>query len=101
MASGRRAAVVALAATGLAGCGSWFRPSPVTMDLLFDDRACQKQAPVLLVLLPGANMSPAEMLAQGMVQAVRERAWRWMWWWPTRNSTTSTTAACCSGCGRT
>jgi len=73
MPSGRRAAVVALAATSLAGCGSWFRPSPITMDLLFDDRACQKQAPVLLVLLPGANMSPAEMLEQGMVQAVRDR----------------------------
>ncbi len=73
MPSGRRAAVVALAATSLAGCGSWFRPSTITMDLLFDDRACQKQAPVLLVLLPGANMSPAEMLEQGMVQAVRER----------------------------
>lgn len=73
MASGRRAAVVALAATGLAGCGAWFKPSPITMDLLFDDRACREQAPVLLVLLPGANMSPAEMLDQGMLSAVRER----------------------------
>lgn len=73
MSTGRRAAVVALAATGLAGCGTWFRPSPVTMDLLFDDRACVRQAPVLLVLLPGANMTPAEMLDQGMLHAVRER----------------------------
>lgn len=73
MSRGRRAAVVALAATGLTGCGSWFRPSPVTMDLLFDDRACVHQAPVLLVLLPGVNMAPAEMLDEGMLRAVRER----------------------------
>ncbi len=72
---GRRAAAgaVALAATGLAGCGSWFRASPITMDLLFDDAACTRQAPVLLVLLPGANMTPAEMLEQGMLDAVRKR----------------------------
>ncbi len=43
------------------------------MELLFDDRACGPQAPVLLVLLPGANMSPAEMQGEGMVQAVRQR----------------------------
>ena len=43
------------------------------MELLHDDRACGTQAPVLLVLLPGANMQPAEMQAQGMVQAVRQR----------------------------
>ena len=75
MHTGRRAAAsaVALAVTGLAGCGSWFRPSPIKMDLLFDDRACTRQAPVLLVLLPGANMTPAEMIQAGMVAAVRER----------------------------
>lgn len=73
MRPGRRAAAVALAATGLAGCGTWFRPSPVTMDLLFDDQACTQQAPALLVLLPGVHMAPAEMLEQGMVQAVRQR----------------------------
>lgn len=40
------------------------------MQLLADDRACTNQAPVLLVLLPGAHMSPEVMLAQGMVEAL-------------------------------
>ena len=43
------------------------------MDILHDDRACAQQAPVLLVLLPGANMTPAEMQAEGMVEALRRR----------------------------
>jgi pimeloyl-ACP methyl ester carboxylesterase len=69
----RRAALLALAGSGLTGCGALWRPSPVTMDLLHDDRACTTQAPVLLVLLPGANMTPAEMRDQGFVAAVRQR----------------------------
>ena len=67
-----RRAMLALLAT-LGGCGAWRRPSPITMELLQDDRACQTQAPVLLVLLPGAHMTPAEMVGQGMVEALRQR----------------------------
>ena len=70
----RRHLLSSLAAcAGLAACGTWWRPSPVTMQLLADDRACINQAPVLLVLLPGVHMSPEEMLAQGMVEALRSR----------------------------
>ena len=72
----RRAAALATLATGsslVGGCSLLWRPSPITMDLLQEDTACPAQAPVLLVLLPGANMQPAEMLQQGMVQAVRQR----------------------------
>ncbi len=59
---------------GLAGCGSMYRESPIQMDQVLDDRACPRtQAPVLLVLLPGAHMAPQEMLDQGLVQAVRQR----------------------------
>ena len=59
---------------GLAGCGSWYRESPIAMNQLWDDRACpQTQAPVLLVLLPGAHMAPQELLDQGFVHAVRQR----------------------------
>ncbi len=43
------------------------------MNLLADDRACKDQAPVLLVLLPGAHMAPEEMQAQGFVEALRSR----------------------------
>lgn len=63
----------ALSAAALGGCGSLFRPTPLKMEILHDDRACAQQAPVLLVLLPGANMSPAEMQAEGMVEALRRR----------------------------
>ncbi len=72
----RRAALGLVACTGnslLSGCGTLWQPSPITMSLLHDDNACVAQAPVLLVLLPGAHMQPAEMLQQGMVQAVRQR----------------------------
>ena len=69
----RRAAALGLGSGLLGGCGALWRPSPIPMNLLQDDRACSAQAPVLLVLLPGANMQAAEMQAQGMVQAVRQR----------------------------
>jgi pimeloyl-ACP methyl ester carboxylesterase len=58
---------------GLAGCALLFRPSPIKMDVLYDDRGCTLQAPVLLVLLPGANMAPAEMEREGFVAALRQR----------------------------
>lgn len=45
----------------------------MTLELLHDDRACATQAPVLLVMLPGAHMTPAEMKAEGLVQALRQR----------------------------
>ena len=69
----RRAAALATGCSLLGGCSHFLQPSPITMNLLQDDNACTAQAPVLLVLLPGANMQPAEMLEQGMVQAVRQR----------------------------
>lgn len=66
-------ACVAPIAAGLGACSLIWRPSPIRIDLLHDDRACAGQAPVLLVLLPGANMAPAEMAAEGMVEALRQR----------------------------
>jgi pimeloyl-ACP methyl ester carboxylesterase len=75
---GRRAWLGAAATVGLAGalggCTLLGRPSPIRMDLLHDDGACATtRAPLLLVLLPGANMTPEEMQREGMVQAVRQR----------------------------
>lgn len=61
------------ASLGLGACGSYWRPSPLTMNLLADDRACTDQAPVLLIMLPGAYMTPDEMQAQGLVDALRRR----------------------------
>jgi pimeloyl-ACP methyl ester carboxylesterase len=61
-------------AAGLAGCSFLGGPSRVVMDQLYDDRACPATlAPVLLVLLPGAHMAPAEMQREGFVAAVRQR----------------------------
>jgi len=76
MVPGRRAATVALVAAAagpLASCSVLRQPSRVTMDVIHDDRACAAQAPVLLVLLPGANMAPEELLREGFVAAVRQR----------------------------
>jgi pimeloyl-ACP methyl ester carboxylesterase len=43
------------------------------MDLLHDDRACRDTlAPALLVLLPGAHMTPAELQREGFIAAVRQ-----------------------------
>ncbi len=69
----RRALLAAAAATSLAGCALMRQPTPIPMELIADDRACAQQAPVLLVLLPGAHMTPAEMQAEGLVAAVRQR----------------------------
>jgi pimeloyl-ACP methyl ester carboxylesterase len=74
----RRSVLAAAGATllygGLGGCSLLREPSRIKMDLLYDDRACPAtQAPVLLVLLPGAFMSPQELVEQGFVAAVRER----------------------------
>lgn len=75
----RRAALAASAAlaagsvTHLSGCGLLYRPNPIKMDVVFDDQACRAQAPVLLVFLPGAHMTPTELVEQGFVAAVRQR----------------------------
>jgi pimeloyl-ACP methyl ester carboxylesterase len=73
----RRQAMLSVAAGGaglLGGCGVLFRPSNIKMDVFYDDRACAKtQAPVLLVLLPGANMEISELQREGFVAAVRQR----------------------------
>ena len=58
---------------GLGGCSLLRRPSPIKMDVFFDDQACRAQAPVLLVFLPGAHMRTSELLEQGFVAAVRQR----------------------------
>ena len=69
-----RRAVLALAVAALSGCANLSGPIRKTMDVSYDDRACAgTQAPVLLVLLPGANMAPAELEREGFVAAVRER----------------------------
>ena len=70
---GRRAAALQLLAGGLSGCSLHADPAPRGLELQYDNDPCPVQAPVLLVLLPGAHMTPAEMRAQGMVRAVRER----------------------------
>ena len=58
---------------GLSGCTPLKQPTPIAMELLHDDSACAAQAPVLLVLLPGANMTATELVDEGFVQAVRQR----------------------------
>lgn len=67
------AAAAGAASLGLAGCAALARPTPIPMELLHDDGPCATQAPVLLVLLPGANMTPGEMVDEGMVRALRQR----------------------------
>ena len=72
----RRAALAALAGMGvlgLGGCAALARPTGIPMDLLQDDSDCSNQAPVLLVLLPGANMTLAEMQDEGLVRPLRQR----------------------------
>jgi pimeloyl-ACP methyl ester carboxylesterase len=72
----RQLVCAGLAASSLTlnGCGALYRESPITMPQVFDDQACANtQAPVLLVLLPGAHMAPEELLREGFVQAVRQR----------------------------
>jgi pimeloyl-ACP methyl ester carboxylesterase len=60
--------------TGLAGCALMSQPSHLKMDLDHDFNACAKtQAPVLLVLLPGANMTTQELQEEGFVAAVRQQ----------------------------
>ena len=42
--------------------------------MIRDDRGCNDSlSPTLLVLLPGANMRPEELVQQGLVAAVRQR----------------------------
>lgn len=43
------------------------------MELLHDNSDCTAQAPVLLVLLPGASMTAQELVDEGFVQALRSR----------------------------
>lgn len=63
---------LATAAAALPGCALLAWPSPLPLELIYDDRSARPtRAPVLLVLLPGAHMAPAEMQREGMVDAVR------------------------------
>ena len=75
MTPGRRsatAALAAMAAAPLAGCSLLLRPSPVKLEVLYDNAACDARAPALLVLLPGVNMAPEELRREGFVAAVRQ-----------------------------
>jgi pimeloyl-ACP methyl ester carboxylesterase len=74
----RRAACATLgalaAAAGSAGCVGLMRSSPLPMDIIHDQRACAGfRASTLLVFLPGAYMTPDELVQQGFASAVRER----------------------------
>jgi pimeloyl-ACP methyl ester carboxylesterase len=65
---------LAAAAATLPACTLLSRPSPLTMDTLLDTAACATgPAPVLLVWLPGANMTLDELQREGFVAAVRAR----------------------------
>lgn len=69
----RTAAALLLAATAPA-CGLLWRPSPHTLTVLHHFDVCSTtQAPVLLVLLPGAHMALEELQREGFVAAVRQR----------------------------
>jgi pimeloyl-ACP methyl ester carboxylesterase len=78
----RRAACAQLlgawaAAAGSAGCTAltgMMRSSPLPMNIIHDQRACAGfRASTLLVFLPGAYMTPDELVQQGFASAVRER----------------------------
>jgi pimeloyl-ACP methyl ester carboxylesterase len=74
MSTTRRAAALMAASLLLPGCTGWPRLRPLPMDQLHDDRGCPGTvAPTLLVLLPGANMTPDELQAEGFLDAVRAR----------------------------
>jgi hypothetical protein len=77
----RRAACARLGALAAvassAGCTALtglMRSSPLPMDIFYDQRACAGfRASTLLVFLPGAYMTPDELVQQGFASAVRER----------------------------
>ena len=69
----QRRTLLAAGGAALSGCSLLRQPTPIPMELLADDRACSTQASVLLVMLPGAHMTPAEMQAEGLLDAVRQR----------------------------
>jgi pimeloyl-ACP methyl ester carboxylesterase len=71
---GALTASAAASASGLGGCALMSQPSHIKMDVDYDIHACAKtQAPVLLVLLPGANMTTQELQEEGFVAAVRKQ----------------------------
>jgi pimeloyl-ACP methyl ester carboxylesterase len=62
----------AVAAAGLlGGCAGWARRTRVPMEFVLHRHPGATPAPTLLVLLPGAHMSPDEMQREGLVAAVR------------------------------
>jgi pimeloyl-ACP methyl ester carboxylesterase len=65
------AVLATVAAPAFIGCAGLARPSAEPMELILDRAPGPEPAPVLLVLLPGAHMTPAEMQREGMVAAVR------------------------------
>jgi pimeloyl-ACP methyl ester carboxylesterase len=70
---GAHVGALAGAASG-AGCVGLMRSSPLPMDIFYDQRACAGfRASTLLVFLPGAYMTPGELVQQGFANAVRER----------------------------
>lgn len=67
----RRLACATLFSTCV-GCAPT-RPPLIPMEVLRDSASCTTQAPVLLVMLPGAYNQPADFRAHGFVSAVRSR----------------------------
>ncbi len=64
-------AAPAVGCTALTGL---MRSSPLPMDIIHDQRACAgARASTLLVFLPGAYMTPDELVREGFGRAVRER----------------------------
>jgi pimeloyl-ACP methyl ester carboxylesterase len=60
--------------TGCTALTGLMRSSPLPMDIVHDQRACTgARASTLLVFLPGAYMTPDELVQQGFASAVRER----------------------------
>ena len=73
--AGRLACIALLISTmGQLGCSSTQPLHANTMDVLYDEQqVCAAPAPVLLVFLPGAHMTPEEFVREGFLAAVRSR----------------------------
>ena len=67
----RRRCVIGCSAAPLAGCGSFYRPHPAAIERISYSADCPTQTRALLVILPGAHMTAAELVREGFVQAVR------------------------------
>ena len=64
--------VAAISAMLLCGCALW-RPATVPMPVLLESAGCASRPDTLIVFLPGSFSDPAELVREGLVQAVRAR----------------------------